>query len=491
MFKNKIWILAVAILLVTAFTGCSLVQVNPERDQQQVIAEINGEDMLKLPFLQYMAYLEMYYDMYDYTFPEEGSELEELKIEVVDDLVQMKVLEDVAEEEEKTVDEESIEEEVTSALDSLKEGMGGEDKYIAFLESKSLDPDEFETFFTEYMTMVDLSDQVYTDISTELIENPDEVADDVILTVNGEEVTRDTYNYYYLKQNLNYYMTMGEELASDDESMIETNETIYDEIASAMLITEYAAEQGIEITDEEIEEEVATIDSYFSLYLGSDEDTINAYIESIYITPENFETLKEAEAIANISEAKVQESLEEGVEVTESDIENYFNDNIDSYNTVSAMHILTDDEEQAQAIYEEAEGATQEEFEAMVAEYDGADGILEASDLGAFTYETMVESFSEAAFALDVGEVTGPVETDYGYHVIFVYDKEESTLEDESEEIEATLIDEEVTTQYNNLITGLTDGASIEADELVTDPVDAEIDALEETAGVKIYYERL
>jgi foldase protein PrsA len=341
------------------------------------------------------------------------------------------------------------------------------------------------------MTMVDLSDQVYTDISTELMENSDEVADDVILTVNGEEVTRDIYNYYYLKQNLNYYMTMGEELASDDESMIETNETIYDEIASAMLITEYAAEQGIEITDEEIEEEVATIDSYFSLYLGSDEDTINAYIESIYITPENFETLKEAEAIANISEAKVQESLEEGIEVTESDIENYFNDNIDSYNTVSAMHILTEDEELAQAIYEEAEGATQEEFEAMVTEYDGADDILEASDLGAFTYETMVESFSEAAFALDVGEVTGPVETDYGYHVIFVYDKEELTLEDKSEEIESTLIDEEVTTQYNDLITGLTDGASIEADELVTDPVDAEIDALEETAGVKIYYERL
>ena len=41
-------------------------------------------------------------------------------------------------------------------------------------------------------------------------------------------------------------------------------------------------------------------------------------------------------------------------------------------------------------------------------------------DLGWFTYDSMVPEFSEAAFAAEVGTVTEPVQSDYGWHVIQV-----------------------------------------------------------------------
>lgn len=59
------------------------------------------------------------------------------------------------------------------------------------------------------------------------------------------------------------------------------------------------------------------------------------------------------------------------------------------------------------------------DFAALVAEYSDEPGAAEREgDLGTFRREVMIQSFSEVAFELAVGEISEVVETPYGFHII-------------------------------------------------------------------------
>lgn len=94
---------------------------------------------------------------------------------------------------------------------------------------------------------------------------------------------------------------------------------------------------------------------------------------------------------------------------------------------VWARHILVDDQETARDLYQQLqEGA---DFAELAREYSNDTSNSEnGGSLGWFTSDTMVEPFSEVAFALEVGEISEPVQTDFGWHLIQVVGKEKRQL---------------------------------------------------------------
>lgn len=89
----------------------------------------------------------------------------------------------------------------------------------------------------------------------------------------------------------------------------------------------------------------------------------------------------------------------------------------------NASHILVDTEEEAQAVIEAlAEGA---DFAELAQERSTGPSGPNGGELGWFTPGMMVPSFEEAAFALEVGEVSDPVQTQFGWHVIVLNDTRE------------------------------------------------------------------
>jgi peptidyl-prolyl cis-trans isomerase C len=90
---------------------------------------------------------------------------------------------------------------------------------------------------------------------------------------------------------------------------------------------------------------------------------------------------------------------------------------------VRASHILVPTQEQAQALREEIEGGA--DF-ADVAREHGTDGTkASGGDLGWFTRERMVAPFAEAAFAMEPGALSQPVQTQFGWHLIRLADRRE------------------------------------------------------------------
>src|SRR5271168_5157237 len=88
---------------------------------------------------------------------------------------------------------------------------------------------------------------------------------------------------------------------------------------------------------------------------------------------------------------------------------------------VHARHILVPTEDEAKAILAQLKGGA--DFAALAKEKSKDPGAAEGGDLGYFTKEQMVPEFAEVAFKLDKGQLSDPVKTQFGWHIIKVEDK--------------------------------------------------------------------
>jgi peptidyl-prolyl cis-trans isomerase C len=96
---------------------------------------------------------------------------------------------------------------------------------------------------------------------------------------------------------------------------------------------------------------------------------------------------------------------------------------------VHARHILVETEEEAKAIQEELQkGADFAETAKSKSKDPGA--AAEGGDLGFFSKDQMVPEFAEAAFKLEKGQLSDPVKSPFGWHVIRVEDKRTRPLPD-------------------------------------------------------------
>jgi peptidyl-prolyl cis-trans isomerase C len=88
---------------------------------------------------------------------------------------------------------------------------------------------------------------------------------------------------------------------------------------------------------------------------------------------------------------------------------------------VRASHLLVDTEEEALKLREEIlEG---KDFADVAAEVSKCPSGSKGGDLGFFSKGMMVPEFDEASFSLEVGELSEPVKTQFGWHLLIVTDK--------------------------------------------------------------------
>lgn len=121
------------------------------------------------------------------------------------------------------------------------------------------------------------------------------------------------------------------------------------------------------------------------------------------------ETLLQQEAKASTSDAAMRQVYDDAAK------------QIGGEKEVRARHVLVETEDEAKAVLAEIKKGA--DF-AEVAKAKSKDpGASEGGDLGFFTKDQMVPEFSEAAFKLEPGQISEPVKTQFGWHVIKVEEK--------------------------------------------------------------------
>ena len=148
------------------------------------------------------------------------------------------------------------------------------------------------------------------------------------------------------------------------------------------------------------------------------------------------------------------------VTVSDKDVEEYYESNKDKFvsgESVNASHILVETEQKALDVLAEIKAG--KAFEDAAREYSSCPSKEQGGSLGDFGRGQMVPEFDTAVFEMEVGTVTEtPVKTQFGYHLIKLNSKSESTtmpLSEIAPQIKEGLLGEKRRTAYESRINQL------------------------------------
>ena len=150
----------------------------------------------------------------------------------------------------------------------------------------------------------------------------------------------------------------------------------------------------------------------------------------------------------------------ERVKVTEDEIKKFYDENPEQFAgepTVEASHILVDSEEKANEIKQKIESG-EITFEDAAKQFSSCPSAQNGGSLGEFGRGQMVPEFDSACFEMEVGELRGPVKTQFGYHLIRLDAKKDAkpvTLQEAHAAIEQHLMGEKQRQTYQSRVNQL------------------------------------
>ena len=148
--------------------------------------------------------------------------------------------------------------------------------------------------------------------------------------------------------------------------------------------------------------------------------------------------------------------------ITEAEIRAVYDEEakkVSSTERIRARHILVASEKEAKSIAEKI--GKGEKFEDLAKQYslDGSKNY--GGDLGYFTAPEMVPAFSTAAFALKKGDVSAPIKTDFGWHVIRLEDRKQGAAQP-YDQVKSAIRNVLVRQKVQETLAGLKDVAKVE-----------------------------
>lgn len=245
--------------------------------------------------------------------------------------------------------------------------------------------------------------------------------ENAMLVLGDHSVDYDTLRYYWL--------TLSSSVSGGDSKYFDENPEEYEQAIedTNYILTQYLAfqkladEYSVAVSEEDEAEILESVKAIEESY-GSAEEFDKA-LKEVNLTREVY-----------IDVSRINYLLEHIFEKMNAEDPTKFSKEADKLleENIRAMHILYADEETAKGVLEKAQSATDEEFYELAQAAEDP-GMLGNTTGYLFGKGQMVEEFETAAYALEEGETSGLVKSDFGYHIIRRLPKDEDFIKEYKE----------------------------------------------------------
>ena len=269
---------------------------------------------------------------------------------------------------------------------------------------------------------------------------------DIVATVNGNNITvkqfESTLALYKESLEAMYGSTIWD---TEVEAGVKYKDKFKDIMLDQMIDIEAVCEQARKDKLAPSEEEVDKAFEELKKNIDADEE-YKKKLEGLGID----DTYLRSQQEQDLTIQKYKENFDKNLKISDEEMKKYYEEHKADYykDEVKASHILI---------------STVDDNGKELSDDPGS--AAKGGDLGYFTKGQMVQPFEEAAFSLKSGEISGLVESEYGYHIIKVYDKidKQLTFDEVKDEIKKTLTED----KYMESIEAITKKAKVEKNESV------------------------
>ncbi len=254
----------------------------------------------------------------------------------------------------------------------------------------------------------------------------------------------------------------------EPEQVADLQRQVLTQMIRTEIVRQGAADLGLDVTDEELDErwEQETI------FAGSEEALLQTIADLGFTVDEAYDQLR-----AIVLQDKLVEQFSAEIDVSDGRLRELYDQRLDSnYRTAKSAHILVETEEEANEILGLLEGGAdfaELAIERSVDTFSGEQG----GDLGFNARGQFVPEFDDAVWNADVGELIGPVETQFGFHIIRVDEFQTTSFADARDSLRDEVVREEAQAAQQDFFQRINDEAVVEVDSRygVFDPLRGEV----------------
>lgn len=251
---------------------------------------------------------------------------------------------------------------------------------------------------------------------------PESIGKTVLAKVDGDKITKadlDEEMKSTLEQYKSYY---GDDFENNDslkDTLKEARQNCLDYLVQEKVLMKAADDLGVMPSDDDIDQYLDEQVSKLKQYYNNDEDKFNQYLDSIGYTLDGVKDYYRNQYICNAA----MEKLVEDAEASDDEVKAYYDQNVDSYKEQAGAYVthvlFTGDNAEANAkkAKQYADGGKSLE---EISKMDEFKDVCSYEDLGHKNFENsgLVTEFENAFKALPAGQVSEPVKTSYGWHII-------------------------------------------------------------------------